>query len=317
MAEFFRVTKDPTIMGGKACIRDTHITVSAVIALLSSGHQREDVIRMLPVLTMEDLTEAVAYASRLIDDPESALREIEVAEGTAAAPASSSALPKTGPAPLNTPVSSAPGRKMTPLGSPIEGAAATSPSAELPAAQAIFSDLPAAQAIFSEPSSEEPEEHDELLPNPYVPEPEADGSPDLDESIELYHPQFPDLPTVTVSPEGVFDRRWRTHVIAWPDIAAVERLAGHKYIKITLRNPALYVAAMPLFKRMAAQFKLALGLAPFYMDTTSLGVRTKDIYYMATRLWHTHRGSIKFRKKRRVRVGKSSRDTAWEKCLPR
>ncbi|XHR28124.1 MAG: DUF433 domain-containing protein [Chthoniobacteraceae bacterium] len=299
MAEFFRVTKDPTIMGGKACIRDTHITVSAVIALLSSGHQRDEVIRMLPVLTMEDLTEAVAYASRLIDDPESALREIEMAEGTAP-----SALPKTGPAPLNTPVSHAPSRKITPLGSPIEAPSATTAVAEAPEAQAGISEAPSL-------------EQDELLPHPYVPEAEDDFNPELDESIELYHPRFPDLPTVTVSPEGICDRRWCTHVIAWPDIAAVERLAGHKYIKITLRNPALYVAAMPLLKRVAAQLKMALGIAPFYMDTTSLGVRTKDIYYMATRLWHIHRGSIKFRKKRRVRIGKSSRDTAWEKCLPR
>jgi hypothetical protein len=161
-------------------------------------------------------------------------------------------------------------------------------------------------------------EDDDSIPYPFVPEVETDlTSEELDESIELYHPNFPDMPTVSISPEGVFDRRWCTHVIAWPDIAAIERIAGHKFIRFTLRNPEAYVAAMPFSKRVVTQFKLAFSIAPFYMDTTSLGVRTKDIFYMATRLWHAHRGSIKFRKKRRVRVGKSSRDTAWEKCLPR
>lgn len=318
MAEFFFVSRDPNIMGGKACIRDTQITISAVVALLTSGHQKDEVIQMLPVLTREDLTEALAFVARSVDNPGSLKTELRTeskTESSAPSPreetgsahlpsaTSSSVPPKTGPGPLSGSVSPAPTRKMTPV-KPAELPGATE-TAAVPMSKDLQRMAPPAREADSIGAPEGPK----ATLAPAAPEPE--------ESIELFHPAYPDKPTVTVSPEGLFDRRWCTDVIAWPDIESIERSSGRKNINVTLRHPERYIAAMPLAKRLSARLKMALNIPAFYLDTSSLAIRTKDLYFMATRLWHAHRGAINFRHKRRVRIGKSSRDTAWEKCLPR
>ena len=63
-----RITYDPKIMGGKACIRGMRITVTVVLKLLAAGATREQILADYPYLDSEDITQALQYAVLLADD---------------------------------------------------------------------------------------------------------------------------------------------------------------------------------------------------------------------------------------------------------
>jgi uncharacterized protein (DUF433 family) len=63
MPTWSRITFDPEVMGGKPCIRGMRVTVGAVVALMASGHSREEILRLYPYLVEDDLREALAYAA--------------------------------------------------------------------------------------------------------------------------------------------------------------------------------------------------------------------------------------------------------------
>lgn len=65
MKDFNRITFDPNIMGGQACIRGMRIPVSLIINLVASGMTAEDIIKEYPDLKSEDIKEALRYASWL------------------------------------------------------------------------------------------------------------------------------------------------------------------------------------------------------------------------------------------------------------
>jgi uncharacterized protein (DUF433 family) len=58
-----RITVDPDVCHGKACIEGTRIMVSVVLDNLASGAQEEEVLKSYPPLTHEDIQAAVAYAA--------------------------------------------------------------------------------------------------------------------------------------------------------------------------------------------------------------------------------------------------------------
>jgi len=60
---FGRITFDPAVMGGRACIRGMRITVSLVVNLVANGMSTEDIIREYPELEGEDLRQSLQYAS--------------------------------------------------------------------------------------------------------------------------------------------------------------------------------------------------------------------------------------------------------------
>jgi uncharacterized protein (DUF433 family) len=62
---FERITFDPHVMGGRACIRGMRIPVSAVLAQIAHGASPEDVVQAYPDLDREDVREAVEYAAWL------------------------------------------------------------------------------------------------------------------------------------------------------------------------------------------------------------------------------------------------------------
>ena len=45
-----RITIDPEVMGGKACIRRLRITVGTVLGLLAAGRTQEEVLSAYPYL---------------------------------------------------------------------------------------------------------------------------------------------------------------------------------------------------------------------------------------------------------------------------
>ena len=62
---FDRVTFDPMLMGGRACIRGMRITVALIVNLVANGMSREDIIREYPELEGEDIRQSLQYASAL------------------------------------------------------------------------------------------------------------------------------------------------------------------------------------------------------------------------------------------------------------
>lgn len=65
---FDRITFDPEIMGGRACIRRIRITVSLVVNLVANGMSPEEIIREYPELEREDIRQALQYASALANE---------------------------------------------------------------------------------------------------------------------------------------------------------------------------------------------------------------------------------------------------------
>ena len=71
--KFARITHDPAVMGGKACIRGMRITVGTVIGLLASGESRERILQAYPYLEPADLDEALTYAAWRLQEREEEL----------------------------------------------------------------------------------------------------------------------------------------------------------------------------------------------------------------------------------------------------
>lgn len=63
MPQLARITRDPTVMGGKPCIRGMRATVGTVVGLVAAGHSTADILREYPYLQAEDVSEALSYAA--------------------------------------------------------------------------------------------------------------------------------------------------------------------------------------------------------------------------------------------------------------
>jgi uncharacterized protein (DUF433 family) len=60
-----RITVDPGICHGKACIKGTRIMVSVVLDNLATGARPEALVKSYPPLAIEDVQAAMAYAAEL------------------------------------------------------------------------------------------------------------------------------------------------------------------------------------------------------------------------------------------------------------
>lgn len=60
-----RITFDPKIMGGRACLRGMRMTVSLVVNLVANGMTVDEILREYPVLEAEDIRQALQYAASL------------------------------------------------------------------------------------------------------------------------------------------------------------------------------------------------------------------------------------------------------------
>ena len=60
-----RITVDPHICHGRACIKGTRIMVSVVLDNLAEGIEPEDLLKSYPSLKREDIQAALAYAAEL------------------------------------------------------------------------------------------------------------------------------------------------------------------------------------------------------------------------------------------------------------
>ena len=63
MPELTRITRDPSIMGGKPCIRGMRVTVGTLVGLVAAGRSQEQILREYPYLETGDIAEALSYAA--------------------------------------------------------------------------------------------------------------------------------------------------------------------------------------------------------------------------------------------------------------
>ena len=63
MENLNRITFDPTVMGGKPCIRGMRVTVGTLVGLIASGKNMDEVLAEYPYLEREDILEALSYAA--------------------------------------------------------------------------------------------------------------------------------------------------------------------------------------------------------------------------------------------------------------
>ncbi|MEF8731154.1 MAG: DUF433 domain-containing protein [Candidatus Accumulibacter meliphilus] len=70
MGQLDRITQQPDVMGGKACIRGMRITVGMVVGQVGAGHSVEEVLTDYPYLEREDVMQAIRYAARRAEERE-------------------------------------------------------------------------------------------------------------------------------------------------------------------------------------------------------------------------------------------------------
>jgi uncharacterized protein (DUF433 family) len=65
---FDRITSDPKIMGGQACIRGMRIPVSVIVSHVADGATFDEILQEFPSLEREDIRQALGYAAALARD---------------------------------------------------------------------------------------------------------------------------------------------------------------------------------------------------------------------------------------------------------
>ena len=70
MKSFPRITLDPAVMGGKACVRGLRVTVGTVVGLLAAGRSPEEILAAYPYLEPEDIEQSLAYAAWRLEERE-------------------------------------------------------------------------------------------------------------------------------------------------------------------------------------------------------------------------------------------------------
>ncbi len=68
MKELTRITFDPAVMGGKACIRGLRVTVGTIVGLVAAGRTREEILMAYPYLEKEDIDQALTYAAWRVEE---------------------------------------------------------------------------------------------------------------------------------------------------------------------------------------------------------------------------------------------------------
>ena len=69
MSMIDRITVDPTVCGGRPCIRGIRIRVKDVLDLLAAGATRDEILSHYPYLEPDDITAVLEFAARQNDHP--------------------------------------------------------------------------------------------------------------------------------------------------------------------------------------------------------------------------------------------------------
>jgi uncharacterized protein (DUF433 family) len=63
-----RITFDPRVMGGRACLRGMRITVAQVVNLVANGMSVAEIVAEYPDLEAEDVAQALKYVAMLANE---------------------------------------------------------------------------------------------------------------------------------------------------------------------------------------------------------------------------------------------------------
>ena len=63
MRELNRITQQPGMMGGKACIRGMRVTVGMIVGQVGAGSSIDEILAEYPYLEREDVMQALRYAA--------------------------------------------------------------------------------------------------------------------------------------------------------------------------------------------------------------------------------------------------------------
>ena len=70
MEQLNRITQNPAVMGGKACIRGMRVTVGMIVGQVGAGHSIDEILASYPYLEREDIMQALRYAAWLAEERE-------------------------------------------------------------------------------------------------------------------------------------------------------------------------------------------------------------------------------------------------------
>lgn len=76
MEQLDRITQQPEVMGGKACIRGMRVTVGMVVGQIGAGHTIDEVLADYPYLERDDILQALRYAAWLAEEREVVLARV-------------------------------------------------------------------------------------------------------------------------------------------------------------------------------------------------------------------------------------------------
>ena len=65
---FDRITFDPKVMGGRACIRGMRIPVSVIVGQVAHGATFQEILEGYPDLQEDDIKQAMQYAAWLTQE---------------------------------------------------------------------------------------------------------------------------------------------------------------------------------------------------------------------------------------------------------
>jgi uncharacterized protein (DUF433 family) len=71
-----RITQNPKVMGGKACIRGMRVTLGMIVGQIGAGRGIEEVLADFPYLERKDILQALRYAAWRVEE-----REVVLASG--------------------------------------------------------------------------------------------------------------------------------------------------------------------------------------------------------------------------------------------
>jgi uncharacterized protein (DUF433 family) len=70
MEQLNRITRNPAVMGGKACVRGMRVTVGMIVGQIGAGHSVDEILAGYPYLEREDIMQALRYAAWLAEERE-------------------------------------------------------------------------------------------------------------------------------------------------------------------------------------------------------------------------------------------------------
>ena len=63
-----RISFDPNVMGGRACIRGLRVTVSLIVNLVANGMGTDEIVEAYPYLEPDDIHQALQYVAWLAEE---------------------------------------------------------------------------------------------------------------------------------------------------------------------------------------------------------------------------------------------------------